>query len=64
MLVKAAGKRLDVAPTGIVRDDRQPRGEVVNGISCMRCHFLGMIEKDDQIGPHVEANKAAFPRRS
>jgi formylglycine-generating enzyme required for sulfatase activity len=62
MLVTAAGKRLDVAPTGIVRDNAQPRGEVVNGISCMRCHFLGMIEKDDQIGPHVDANKAAFPQ--
>ncbi len=61
MLVKATGERLDVAPTGIVRDDRQPRGEVVNGISCMRCHFLGMIEKDDQIGLHVQANQAAFP---
>ena len=61
LLVKANGERLDVAPIKIVRDNAMPGGEVTNGISCMHCHFKGMIEKDDQIAASVAANAKDFP---
>ncbi len=60
MLADAAGKRIPRGPTDIVRDPRQRDGAVVNGISCMSCHVRGMIEKDDEIRPHVLENRQDF----
>ena len=41
-LVTADGKRLDVAPQNIVYDDSMPGGAIINGISCIACHYQGM----------------------
>jgi hypothetical protein len=49
MLVAANGKRIDVAPVEIVSDIEQPDRNVVNGLSCMRCHSEGLIRKEDQV---------------
>ncbi len=61
MLTNANGKRLDRGPTEIVTDPSRPDRTVTNGISCMSCHYNGVIEKEDEIRKHVEANKGAFP---
>ena len=42
LLYTATGKRLNSGPTGIVRDPQGPQQRVMNGISCIRCHFAGM----------------------
>jgi formylglycine-generating enzyme required for sulfatase activity len=60
MLVNGSGKRIDKAPTDIVKDARQRDGAVVNGISCMSCHVKGIIPRDDQIRQHVEKSPGAF----
>jgi hypothetical protein len=49
MLVAASGKRIDVAPVEIVSDIEQPDRNVINGLSCMRCHDRGLIRKEDQV---------------
>lgn len=53
MLVDAAGRKLDKAPTTIVTDARRPDRAVVNGLSCMSCHASGIIAKEDQIAVAV-----------
>lgn len=60
MLVDGAGKIIDKGPTEIVSDPRQPDRAVVNGISCMSCHYAGIIRKDDDVRAAVEANRTAF----
>lgn len=62
MLVDAFGRRIDKGPTEIVSDMRQADRAVVNGVSCMSCHYGGMIQKSDEIRRHVQANKAAYSR--
>ncbi|QDV45734.1 Planctomycete cytochrome C [Stieleria neptunia] len=62
MLVDAEGKRIDKGPTSIVSDPRQPDRAVVNGVSCMSCHYGGFIQKSDEVRQHVLANKAAYPK--
>lgn len=64
MLAGADGGRIDRAPTAIVTDPSRADSTVENGISCMGCHSLGLIRKDDQVRPHVEANRAAFSSRT
>jgi formylglycine-generating enzyme required for sulfatase activity len=67
MLVDAEGKRIPKGPTNIVVDKlsvaagREP--DVLNGVSCMRCHWSGMLRKTDQIRNHVIGQKAAFSER-
>lgn len=61
MLTDAKGTRLDIGPTNIVSDPNRPDRAVTNGISCMSCHYNGIIDKEDEIRKHVEANRAAFP---
>lgn len=67
MLVDAQGNRLDSGPTQIVVDKlsvqagRDP--DVVNGVSCMRCHWSGIIRKRDQIREHVTNNASAFTKQ-
>jgi mono/diheme cytochrome c family protein/DNA-binding beta-propeller fold protein YncE len=62
MLVNANGDRIDTAPVGIVNDPKHPDRVVENGISCMNCHARGLIDKADQIRPHVEKNRTGFTR--
>lgn len=48
MLVTADGKRLDIAPQAIVTDPTMPGGVIINGVSCISCHYQGMKpEKGD-----------------
>ncbi len=42
LLVNAQGQRLNRAPLEIVADPNQPDRAVLNGISCMGCHFAGI----------------------
>lgn len=62
LLVKADGTTLDHAPTSIVRDQQRPDGAVENGISCMNCHFKGMISKDDEIRDATQIASASFTK--
>ena len=48
-LTNAEGNRLDKAPAAIVQDPKRPDHAVENGISCMRCHSDGLLNKRDQI---------------
>ncbi len=61
-LTDGKGTRIDKGPTAIVSDPRRPDRAVENGLSCMSCHARGMIEKADQVRPHVLKNEAAFGR--
>lgn len=49
MLVDAAGRRIDKAPTAIVSDPRRPDRAVANAVSCFGCHASGIIDRADQI---------------
>jgi WD40 repeat protein len=60
LLVNQAGQRIDTAPVEIVSDPSRPDRRVVTGLSCMGCHSQGMIDKDDQVRAHVQANPGAF----
>ncbi|QDT32950.1 DUF4384 domain-containing protein [Thalassoglobus polymorphus] len=51
MLVDAEGQRLDVAPSSIVQDGTMPRDAIINGISCLSCHFQGM--KPEKYSPRL-----------
>jgi tetratricopeptide (TPR) repeat protein len=61
-LTDGQGRRLDKGPTAIVSDPRRPDRAVENGLSCMSCHARGIIEKADQVRPHVLKNADAFAR--
>lgn len=41
-LVTADGARLNTAPSDIVFDATMPGGKIINGISCLSCHYQGM----------------------
>jgi hypothetical protein len=60
MLVDGDGKRIDQGPTSIVSDPKQADRTVTNGVSCMSCHYTGVIPKTDEVGPVVRANPKAF----
>ncbi len=62
MLVDAAGKRIDKAPSEIVADARRPDQRVETGISCMSCHARGLLPKADQLRAHVEKNANVFDK--
>ncbi len=53
MLIDAAGQRIDVAPTNIVMDPKQPDGGVRAGRSCSSCHAQGIIVRDDEVRDHL-----------
>ncbi len=59
-LANAEGQRIDRGPTNIVSDPKSTDRTVVNGVSCMACHYLGVIAKADEVGPAVQANRKAF----
>lgn len=42
LLTTAAGKSLARAPTTIVQDSERDDGQILNGVSCMKCHHQGM----------------------
>ena len=63
MLVDGKGKRINKGPITIVRDDKRPDRQVVNGLSCMSCHARGIITKQDQIHLTVQSNKSAYEKR-
>lgn len=54
MVVQADGRRLDEAPIAIVQDKNAEDGIVRNGISCMGCHSVGMINKEDDLRWEIE----------
>jgi hypothetical protein len=60
MLVNGSGQRIDKGPTEIVSDPKRGDRAVMNGLSCMSCHYAGSIGKADEIRPFVEANRKAF----
>jgi len=61
MLVDGAGRRIDKGPTSVVSDPKRPDKAVMNGISCMSCHYAGIIKKFDEVRQHVETNRKSFP---
>ncbi len=58
----ADGTRQNAAPLNVVADNKPgPRGpEIVNAISCQKCHYAGIITMRDQIREHVIANAQTF----
>jgi hypothetical protein len=60
LLVDGSGKRIDAGPTSIVSDPKRADKTVTNGVSCMSCHYTGVIPKTDEVGPAVRANPKAF----
>ena len=64
MLTDAKGQQIPKGPTDVVVDkEAVKRGrdpEVVNGVSCMNCHWSGMLNKTDQVREHVLAQSAAY----
>lgn len=66
MLVNAAGNKVAVAATNVVRDVRRPNGVVENGLSCFGCHGNnGMIRprQTDEMRRYIEGRVADFDRR-
>lgn len=49
LLVDAAGRRIDRAPTEIVSDPRRPDRAVETAVSCIGCHAAGIIERADEL---------------
>jgi len=49
MIADRQGKRLDRAPSIIVRDKTDQNREVINGVSCMACHSVGVRRQKDQL---------------
>ena len=66
MLTDAKGQQIPKGPTDVVVDkEAVKRGrdpEVVNGVSCMNCHWSGMLNKTDQIREHVLSQPAAYQK--
>ena len=66
MLTDAKGQQIPKGPTDVVVDkEAVKRGrdpEVVNGVSCMNCHWSGMLNKTDQIREHVLSQPAAYSK--
>jgi hypothetical protein len=66
MLVNAAGNKVAVADTAIVRDIRRPNAVVENGISCFGCHGNnGMIRPraTDEMRNYINGHIADFSNR-
>lgn len=61
-LAKDDNTRLDKGPIAIVSDPRRPDRAVEAAVSCMSCHFSGILPKADQIRDHLEKNPRAFSR--
>ncbi len=59
-LVDERGQRIDQGPTNIVSDPKRLDRTVTNGVSCMSCHYSGIIPKKDEVGFAVRSNPSAF----
>jgi WD40 repeat protein len=62
MLVNAVNVRIDKGPVAIVSDPKRPDRAVETGVSCMNCHYRGILPKADQVRAHVDKNPQAFSR--
>jgi WD40 repeat protein len=62
LLVNANGVRVDKAPTALVSDPKRPDRAVEAGISCMACHYRGILPKTDQVRDYVQKNPKAFSK--
>ncbi|TXT36024.1 MAG: WD-40 repeat-containing regulatory protein [Planctomycetota bacterium] len=64
MLTDAAGKQIPKGPQDVVVDKeaakRGREADVINGVSCMNCHWSGMLNKDDKIREHVLSQPTAY----
>ena len=60
MLTDSSGDRLERGPTSIVSDPATNDRTVINGVSCMSCHYSGIINKSDEIRPFLEVNSTRF----
>ncbi len=60
LLVDGHGERIDQGPVSIVTDPRRQDRTVTNGVSCMSCHYAGVIPKRDEVGPAIKKNRRAF----
>lgn len=52
-VANAKGDRIEAAPTEIVVDSNALDGVVRNGLSCIRCHDVGMKDVHDDVRPAV-----------
>lgn len=48
-LVRNNGQRLSVAPNSIVYDNSMPGATIINGISCISCHYDGMKPENPRL---------------
>ncbi len=67
LLTDAKNQTIERGPTDVVVDkEAVKRGrdpEVINGVSCMNCHWSGTLNKSDQIRNHVLSQPAgAYPQ--
>lgn len=63
LLVDGDGQRINEGPIDVVRD-RSPLGPaVVNGVSCMSCHYAGTIPKADNVRQAIESTNDPFSDR-
>ena len=67
MLATDDGTRLSVAPNSIVHDDSMRGGQIINGISCIACHYQGMKPENiakvntlDQVRLNVDGAHSRF----
>lgn len=61
LVYNAAGERIDNAPIAVVSDyNDDAGGEVKTGLSCIRCHEEGVLERDDQVRDILLANPNNF----
>lgn len=67
MLATEDGTRLSVAPSSIVHDDSMRGGQIINGISCISCHYQGMKPENlakvntlDQVRVNADGAFASF----
>jgi serine/threonine-protein kinase len=60
LLVDQDGKRLDVASIDIVHNTEHGGEPIVNGTSCMGCHYAGMRPANDDVGPYVQGSVGEF----
>jgi len=66
-LVTAAGDRISIAPNTIVHDDSMQGGQIINGVSCISCHYAGMkpenttkLQSLDRVRANVEVSRVGF----
>lgn len=51
MLVDAVGDRIDEGPIDVVSNKEENGTPIINGVSCMGCHYQGMRSIVDEVAP-------------